>query len=108
MVPGVETFGAPGWLIPVLGMPVPAPVVVVDELPGADEMPADPGLVVVVPAGGVPTGGMPPCPGARPPCAAPAPVFCADAADVANIMDIAIKAGKCSLCRMKISALNAL
>src|SRR4029077_6395440 len=62
IVPGVVVFGAPGWGRPGPGlMPVVEPVPVVDGPPGADEMPADPGLVVVVP-----TGGTPPMPGATP------------------------------------------
>jgi hypothetical protein len=72
MLPGVDVLGAPGWLIPLFRFvllptpPVPMPVVVVDEPPGADVMPAEPGLVVVVP-----TGGTPPVPGAVPTPAAP-------------------------------------
>jgi peptidoglycan/LPS O-acetylase OafA/YrhL len=72
------------------------PVVVVDEPPGADEMPADPGL-----AGGVPTGGTPAMPGAMLPCAAPAALVpWADAPDAADSRNIEIKAERYNLCRM--------
>jgi len=64
--------------------PVPMPVVVVDEPPGADEMPAEPGF-------GAPTGGTVPVPGAVP-IAAPAPAPCANADTGAPISDIAMSA----------------
>lgn len=97
MVPGVEIFGAPGWLMPELS-PVVVPVAVVDGPPGADEMPADPGLVV-------PTGGTPPIPGATWVCAAPAAPLCAKAAGIAPSNDKLTAAAKCSLFPMKLSSL---
>jgi hypothetical protein len=69
---------------------------IVDGPPGADEMPADPGLVVVVP-----TGGTPPMPGATPPAPAAAPAFCANAEEAAVTRNIVSKAERCNLCRMR-------
>ena len=56
MVPGPKVLGRPGWfMLPALRLvlepvpPMPMPVVVVEEPPGAGEMPAEPGFVGVVP-----------------------------------------------------------
>src|SRR5688572_4459536 len=102
MVPGTVVLGTPGALgppgfKPVLEpVPVPLPVVVVDDPPGAGEMPAEPGFCV-------PTGGTVPVPGAVPTPAAPAPAPCARASlvvcPIAPIRDIATSAVSCSLCR---------
>ena len=81
--------------------PVPIPVVELDCPPGADEMPAEPGLVGDA-------GGALPTPDDAPLCAAPVPVpvpvpppgACAKAADDAVINDIAMTADRCNLCRM--------
>lgn len=69
IVPGVEVFGTPGWLVlpglrfglVVVPDPVPMPVVVEDDVPGAGVMPAEPGfcgvtagLLVAAPAGAAP------------------------------------------------------
>src|ERR1700754_1863116 len=105
MAPGPEALGVPGWPIPpelrlVLDPvpPMPMPVVVVEEPPGADVMPAEPGF-----AGAAPTGGAPPTPGAVHICTPPAGAAvapCASMDEVAPIRDIATSAERCSLCRI--------
>ncbi|MGY3616356.1 hypothetical protein ACVJGD_002552 [Bradyrhizobium sp. USDA 10063] len=100
-VPGVpgDVLGVPGWLRDGLGVvdvpPLPIPVVELDCPPGADEIPADPGLVGAA-------GGALPTPDDVPPCAVPMPPpgACAKAADDAVINDIAMTADRCNLCRM--------
>jgi hypothetical protein len=99
VTPG-DVLGVPGWLregLGVVNVPVPIPVVVLDCPPGADEMPADPGL-----AGAA--GGALPTPDDAPPCAPVVPVLppgaCAKAADDAVTNDIAMTADRCNLCRM--------
>ncbi|WP_160169096.1 hypothetical protein [Bradyrhizobium sp. Ai1a-2] len=97
-----DVLCVPGWFRDGFGVvdvpPVPIPVVELDCPPGADEIPADPGLVGVATGGGA----LPP-PDDAPPCAAPVPPpgACAKAADVI-INDIAMTADRCNLCRMVI------
>jgi hypothetical protein len=97
-----DVLGVPGWLRDGFGAvdvpPVPMPVVELDCPPGADEMPAEPGLVGAA-------GGALPTPDDAPLCAAPVPVpvpppgACAKAAG-AVINDVAMTADRCNLCRM--------
>jgi hypothetical protein len=96
LAPG-DVVDVPGRLREGLGAedvpPVPIPVVELDCPPGADEIPAEPGLLGAA-GGALPT----------PPCAAPVPVpppgACAKAANDAVINDIAMTADRCNLCRM--------
>jgi hypothetical protein len=67
------------------------PVVVVDEPPGAELMPAEPGFGGAAGFGGAPTGGFVPTPGAFP-VAAPAPAPCASTDAGAPISEIATSA----------------
>jgi hypothetical protein len=98
VVPG-DVLGVPGWLRDGLGVadvpPVPIPVVVLDCPPGADEMPADPGLAGV--AGLLTPDDVPPW---APPVPALPPGACAKAAEDAVINDIAMTADRCNLSRM--------
>jgi hypothetical protein len=100
VAPG-DVLGVPGWLRDGLGVvdlaPVPIPVVELDCPPGADEIPADPGLVGAA-------GGALPTPDHVPPCAPPVPMLppgaCAKVAEEAVTNDIAMTADRCNLCRM--------
>src|SRR4051794_37510926 len=97
IAPVPEALGVPGWFIPpplklvLEPPPMPMPVVVVEEPPGADEMPAEPGL-----ASALPIGGAPPTPGAVPICTPAAAALCANMEVAAPIRDIATSAERCS------------